>query len=267
MWIVVTLLQPAFNLVRPEFWIELSRVNLLPYDVAEAEWMGGFRSDVAAFLDDTTIDACIEFSRPLEVPPREGVSYSAFTDPSGGRHDHFTCCIGHREGSENHFFVCDVIRGRGPPFDPHEVVSEYAQLCRDYGISTITGDNFAQDWVSSAFEKAGIRYVRAEQNKSQLYLESLPQFAREALSIPDHPKLIRELRLLERHTSRLGRDAVDHPRNGSDDYANALCGALRQLAVPAYDPFCGEGKSDDDDPDGRRAWRVASFLQHVARYG
>jgi hypothetical protein len=96
----------------------------------------------------------------------------------------------------------------------------------------------------------------------------VPQFARQALSIPDHPKLIRELRLLERRTSRMGRDAVDHGRNGSDDYANALCGALRQLAATSYDTSYKWVNGDDgDDPDRRRAWRIGSFLNHIRRYG
>ena len=61
-------------------------------------------------------------------------------------------------------------------------------------------------------------------------------WARNAVSIPNHPKLIRELRLLERRTSRIGRDAVDHGRNGSDDYANSVVGVLVGLgATPRYD--------------------------------
>lgn len=57
-----------------------------------------------------------------------------------------------------------------------------------------------------------------------MYLESLPLFTRGAISIPDYAPLIRELRLLKRQTHRGGRDTVDHPRRGSDDIANALCG-------------------------------------------
>jgi len=34
------------------------------------------------------------------------------------------------------------------------------------------------------------------------------------------------LRLLERRTHRSGKDTVDHGVNGSDDYANALCGSM-----------------------------------------
>ena len=131
------------------------------------------------------------------------------------------------DGTESHYFVADVIRGRYPPFDPEAVVTEYAKLLKQYRVLTVTGDNYSAAWAETAFGRAGIRYTRSEQSKSQLYLEALPQFMRQAISIPNHPKLIRELRLLERRTSRVGRDVVDHGKSGSDDYANALCGALR----------------------------------------
>jgi hypothetical protein len=54
-------------------------------------------------------------------------------------------------------------------------------------------------------------------------------FARGLVRLPNHPRLLRELRLLERHTHRSGRDTVDHGRNGSDDFANSCCGVLRNL--------------------------------------
>jgi hypothetical protein len=53
--------------------------------------------------------------------------------------------------------------------------------------------------------------------------------------LPNHPKLLRELRLLERHTHRSGKDAVDHPRNGHDDHANAVCGVLHLLSKQVVD--------------------------------
>jgi outer membrane biogenesis lipoprotein LolB len=54
------------------------------------------------------------------------------------------------------------------------------------------------------------RYTRSEQVTSQLYLESLPLWVRGLVSIPDHKRLTRELRLLERRTHRRGKDTVDH---------------------------------------------------------
>jgi hypothetical protein len=59
---------------------------------------------------------------------------------------------------------------------------------------------------------------------SSLYLEVLPAFMREQISIPDHPILVRELRSLERRTSRMGRDTVSHAPGAHSDYANSLAG-------------------------------------------
>ena len=42
------------------------------------------------------------------------------------------------------------------------------------------------------------------------------------MSLPDHAALLRELRLLERRASRVGRDVIDRGRTGGDDHANAL---------------------------------------------
>ena len=66
----------------------------------------------------------------------------------------------------------------------------------------------------------------AAQQVERCILEGLPHFNRGAVSIPNIDKLVRELRALERRAQRSGEDAVDHPAHGSDDFANALCGAL-----------------------------------------
>jgi hypothetical protein len=197
-------------------------------EAARAEWEAEFRSDLAAFLDDRTIDAAIDYDRPLELPPRQGITYQAFSDASGGRHDAFTIAIGHKEGDR---CVCDVLRGVHPPFDPQNVVVEYAALLKDYGIDRIGGDNYSAAWVETAWSEAGIKYERSELNKSALYLEALPLFMRGAVSIPHHARLVRELRLLERRSSRIGKDVVDHGRSGSDDHANALAGLLQAMTT------------------------------------
>ncbi len=201
-------------------------------EAARAEWDAEFRNDLSALLDDAVIDAAIDHSRPLDLPYRHEFKYCAFVDASAGRHDHFTMCIGHREDER---FVADVIRGARPPFDPNGIAAEYADLARSYGCDEITGDNFAGDWTVRAFENAGIAYARAEKPKSALYLEAVPWFMRNAILIPNHPRLIRELRLLERRVAPSGKDRVDHGQGGSDDYANALVGAM-QLAADPYEP-------------------------------
>lgn len=199
---------------------------------ALAEWDGEFRSDLAQFLDDTLVDGAIDAQRPMEHAPRGDLVYAAFADLSGGRHDASTICIGHAEGEgDNRRYIADAIRGFRAPHDPAIAVKDFAALAKQYGINTIHGDNYSADWVSGAFTDAGVSYQRSELPRSALYLEGLPLFARGLVSIPDQPILIRELRLLERRTTRSGRDSVDHGSAGSDDYANALFGMLYQLSA------------------------------------
>ena len=118
-------------------------------EAGRSEWGAEFRADISALLDDAVIDDAVSHARPLELPPRGSRHYYAFTDASAGRHDAFTLCIGHLEDET---FVVDVFRGRLAPFDdPRAVAREYAALARDYGCNKIVGDDFADEWVASAF--------------------------------------------------------------------------------------------------------------------
>jgi len=80
--------------------------------------------------------------------------------------------------------------------------------------------------VRTAFARHGIGYKHSELTKSALYLECLPLFAQGGVDLLDVRLLTTQLMQLERRTSRSGKDSVDHPSPGHDDYANACCGAL-----------------------------------------
>jgi hypothetical protein len=116
-------------------------------------------------------------------------------------------------------------------FDPHEVTKAYAALLKEFRCYSVCGDYYGAEWVSSAWSATGIRYTRSSIAKSQIYLEVAPLFARGLVSLPNHPKLLRELRLLERRTHRSGKDSVDHGRTGHDDFANAVCGVLSTMSA------------------------------------
>ena len=225
---------------------------------AAAEWDSEFRSDLQQFLDDDLIDGAVDYARPLELPPRENITYRAFVDASAGRHDAFCVAVGHVEDGR---FVADCVRGRRPPFDPAAVARENASLALEYRCREVTGDNYSGEWVSAAFEAAGVKYERSAKPKSALYLEALPWFTRGAVSIPDMSQLIRELRLLERRVSRSGKDSVDHGSGGSDDYANVLCGAIATLAEnrSTYSLEALVGDTDDDN----EAWRRNRLWSHI----
>ena len=92
--------------------------------------MGGeFRIDISGYLDDATIEAAVNYGRPLGVAAAVGPVYRCFVDASGGRHDHYTLAVGHKEGDR---VIIDVIRGIAPPFDPQEATEQYAKLAKEY---------------------------------------------------------------------------------------------------------------------------------------
>ena len=146
--------------------------------------------------------------------------------------DSYTISIGHKEGE---VYIIDVVRGTSGKFDPQSVTEEYAKLCRQYRIRSVTGDNYARDWVAGAWRKLGFEYIRSSRPKGTIYLESLPVFTRGLARLPNNARLIRELRLLERRTHRSGKDTVEHPRNGHDDHANVVCGVLSLLMPPPFE--------------------------------
>ena len=165
-----------------------------------------------------------------------------------------------------------MIRGRAPPFDPAAVVAEYAALLKQYRITTVTGDNYSAEWVGLGLQGQRHPLRPREQNKCQLYLEALPLFMRRAISIPDHPRLIRELRLLERRVGRVGRDTIDHPKNAAATTTPTRCAGCCAPARsrpgtalyrgPAWDGLGGYG-SREAELDAEREFQQARLFEYV----
>jgi hypothetical protein len=204
---------------------EISKQREKDPSAARAEFDADFREDIEAFLPLEVIEAVVIRGR-IELPRDEKVSYFSFADPSGGGGDSFTLSIGHKEKGK---VIQDALRARKG--DPHEIVKEYAELLKKYGIKETTGDHYSASWCSQAFQKAGIRYKASELNKSELYLEALPYITSGSVELIDSAGLIKELRLLERRRGSSGKDIVDHPKSmgggaAHDDLANVTCGLV-----------------------------------------
>jgi hypothetical protein len=232
---------------------------------ARSEWDSEFRSDLTGFLDEASIERAIDRNRPLELPYRQGQFYRAYCDAAGGSvgGDSYSICIAHKEDDA---FIVDCVRGVPGPFNPQVVTEEYANLCQDYKIATVIGDHYSAAWVQQAWRDHNITYVTSDLTASQLYLESLPLFNRGLVALPDHPTLLRELRLLERSPSRLGRDTVCHPRNVHDDCANAVCGCLRTLAnYLGYN--LDSGWLDEGDSKDQRSVGAMMLSEYIRAHG
>ncbi len=192
-------------------------------EAARAEYLAEFRSDISSFLDPALIADCTR-PKPLELPAQSGVSYAAFVDPAGGGADEFTLAIAHSEGDAA---VIDLVQGRKG--SPAGIVAEYAQTLARYGIKTVSGDKYAGRWPRDEFQKHGITYTVAEQDRSALYLEFLAALNSGRVELPPCQITARQFVALERRTSRSGKDAIDHAPGAHDDRANAVAGVVASL--------------------------------------
>jgi len=200
-----------------------------------------------------------------------GVFYKAYCDASGGAAggDAYCIAIAHREQGR---YIVDVVRGRQGPFEPVELTKEYAALCKQYHCHGVVGDKYGLEWVASAWRGCGMAYTPATLTASETYCETLPLFTRALVALPPHPTLERELRLLERSPTRLGREQVTHPRGCHDDYANVCCGVLRSLAsYLGYDLQALAAAFGDDPDDGELSYqeqeRQRRYDELLKRYG
>ncbi len=194
---------------------------------SRADFDAEFRSDIESFISRETVEALVEPGL-REIPPMEGVRYRAFCDPAGGSgQDSFTLAIGHRDTDR---IVLDCIRERKPRFSPDDVIQEFAETLKSYGIASVTGDRFGGEFPRERFLTHGIRYEVAAKPKTDLYRDLLPLLNSGEVVLLDHKKLIDQIVNLERRMGRGGRDSIDHSPHGHDDLANALAGVCGLLS-------------------------------------
>lgn len=188
---------------------------------ADAEYLAKFRNDISAFITRDLIDNNTR-SRPLTIPPNNSVKFVGFVDVAGGGADEYTLAIAFKEN--NRSVIAGVWAQHG---DPAAITAQYADVLKRYGIKTITGDRYAAQWPITEFSRNGITLKPSSMNRSEIYLEFLPMLQTGAVELPPDEKALNQFVMLERRTSRSGRDTIDHaPGPGShDDRCNAIAGA------------------------------------------
>jgi hypothetical protein len=149
---------------------------------------------------------------------------------------------------EDEVAVLDALLEIRPPFNPTSAVEQMAALLLEYGLSSTTGDRYGAGWVVDAMSKAGITYTYSERDRSQCYLDTLPLFMAGRVKLIDNPKLVSQFVSLERRTTIVGRDKVDHGPGGHDDLCNAAALALSERGSAAIYNQMDWVSSDEDKP-------------------
>ena len=187
--------------------------------------------------------ACVPAEMPegYERPFIKGIDYSAFIDSAGGTSeagmgDSFCLAIGHNtvDGKA----TLDVLREKRPPFNPEQVIEEYAALLKSYGIRTAKADAWARGFVLSGFQKHGIEVKKSERDRSAIYLDLLPYLNSLRAELLNHPRMLNQFLSLQRRTGPSGKDSIDAPRRKKfhEDCANVCAGVLVEASSAVYVP-------------------------------
>lgn len=200
---------------------------------ASAEYGALFRTDVESYLPLEVIEAAV-YEGFDELRPSSRHVYRAFVDPSGGASDSMTMAVAHAEvRAAGKVAVLDCLREAVPPFSPSDIVYDFAETLRRYGVHTVEGDAYAGQWVAERFKHEKIRYKSAELPKSRIYGEVLAHFNSGTIQLLDVPRLVAQFAGLERKVARGGRDSIDHSPGGRDDLCNAAAGAIWMVSRKA----------------------------------
>lgn len=95
-----------------------------------------------------------------------------------------------------------------------------------YGIKTVTGDSYAAGWCDNEFKSHGISYIKADKDKSAIFLSALPMLTSGNVRVLDDKRLVDQLINLQRECGKGGRDMIVKQRGSYDDLANAALGSL-----------------------------------------
>jgi hypothetical protein len=191
-------------------------------EAARADFLSEWRDDLATYVDRQLIEAAVD--RGVSVRPhRAGTFYVSFCDPSGGSKDSFTAAVAH---AEDGVAVLDCLVEVPAPFNPDSAVAQVAQALKSYRISRTVSDRYAAEWPVAAFARNGIKLEHSERDRSAIYVDALPLFTAGRGRLLDHKKLVSQFAGLERRTSPIGKDRIDHGRNGADDLCNSAAGAM-----------------------------------------
>lgn len=118
------------------------------------------------------------------------------------------------------------MRQSGPaPFNPRNAVAKFCDILHQWGIGSVTGDNYAGSTFAHDFEERDIRYIKSRLDKTEIYESFEPRLNAGEVRLLDVPELIEQLLTLVVRGAR-----IDHEPGGHDDWANAACGVLNLAA-------------------------------------
>jgi hypothetical protein len=202
------------------------------------EYLAEFTEAISGFLCAEVIERCVVPGR-TEVPPQPDQFFYVAAIDAAYKGDCFTLCVAHNDPDCDRVVV-DHLQGwqgsRQQPLRLSEVLPQIEALGQRYGFGRVFGDQFGAEPLKEAFRRHGLYYQErtfTPISKADIYATLRSRLQDRTVELLDHGDSLRELRALEIESLPGGGTRIGHPRNGHDDYADALALAVSEARYHA----------------------------------
>lgn len=196
-------------------------------DAFRRENLAEFAKSVTNFLSPSLLRAAVT-SRVRRRAPEAGVYYIATMDPAF-RRDAFAFCIGHLQGGRFVLDYLDAVKGTTEaPISPGLRMSQIASICKSYGISLVTTDQYHDLSLQEIATGYGLSIdpcPLTSKVKQQMWGDFLSLLNQSRLDLLDDHLLLEEFMGMERHLSPSGSVQIEGRR---DDRATVVVLAVHK---------------------------------------
>lgn len=222
---VVLLKTPAWTM-NPGWWTP-ERVNSakLNPDTYQTEVLGEFASPEESLFSTVEIDAATR--KAFDLPYDQRCTYRAAMDPAM-RGNGWTLVIGTRIGDKKYVAcVREWVGSKVQPLSPRDVMAEIAKICKSYGVSIISSDQFGSDALRDIGQVFGLtlREVRMDERmKAKKYMALRQRLAIGEIELHPDRTLRADLLSIRKKTTPAGFKIVLPPSSDGRhaDYAPSL---------------------------------------------
>lgn len=202
------------------------------------EYLAEFTDAITGWIVPEILEPCIVRGR-TEVAPQRDAYYVAVLDPAT-RHSDFALAIVEL-ASDGKVIVVRVVRWTGTrkaPLAYEFVLGEVKCILDEYGINSVTGDQYYCDVIGQHLSKLGIFYdvyIFGPQTRAKIFSTLKHLLVQRKIELLDDPELLRELRSLQEFKTERGQIDVRPSGNVRDDSAVAVALAANELVKARSD--------------------------------
>jgi hypothetical protein len=189
----------------------------------------------STFFDHTAIKRAVDESIELPVAPSPGTVVSCGAD-FGFKSDSSACVVVHKVAGRH--VVADVVERRperGAPLKPSEVVKEFASVLQRHRASYLRADGHYREAVREhlyAFDLGFVNGPEGATGKLETYTKARALLHEGKVTLPNHPRLLKQLREVVSRPTPGGGLTITSPRwrgsGGHGDLVSALVLALHE---------------------------------------